>query len=212
MFLDRQGLGPLRYQWFKDSRRLTVATSNSPLLILVDVGAADSGSYHCQVSNKDGAVTSSKALLNINRVGRMQHATTLAAGEGLHNTAGSPEPASASVSLICCTSWRLLPLQTQHCHCIESFVTVQAAVCVAELCSCKGITALEPQNICVMSAAALSVQHFEQAQYSSSYPGQQRRLAIQPTDDIWCRWKHQWHQLRSSITAENVTSHTVALG
>jgi len=49
VLLLQQGPGPLRYQWFKDNKRLTVATSNSPLLVLVDLGAHDSGSYHCQV-------------------------------------------------------------------------------------------------------------------------------------------------------------------
>ncbi len=44
-----QGLAPIRYQWFRDSKRLTVATSNTSLLVLVDVAAADSGVYHCQV-------------------------------------------------------------------------------------------------------------------------------------------------------------------
>lgn len=91
-----QGLGPLRYQWFKDSKRLTVATSNTPLLVLVDVGPSESGSYHCQVSNKDGAATSSKALLTIARVGRMQQAT----GASLSGSAsGASNTAAATVSL-----------------------------------------------------------------------------------------------------------------
>lgn len=80
-----QGLPPLRYQWYKDSKRLTVATSDTPLLILVDVGVADSGTYYCQVSNKDGAVSSAKALLSITRIGHLQRATggvtTAATGE-----------------------------------------------------------------------------------------------------------------------------------
>lgn len=45
-----QGLGPLAYQWFKDGKRLSVATSSSPLLVLVDLAPGDAGSYHCQVS------------------------------------------------------------------------------------------------------------------------------------------------------------------
>ncbi|KAF8069461.1 MKS1 [Scenedesmus sp. PABB004] len=69
------GLGPLRYQWFKDGKRLTVATSTSPLLVLVEVAPADAGSYHCQVTNKDGSAGSGKALLSVARVGRLQHAT-----------------------------------------------------------------------------------------------------------------------------------------
>eukprot|EP00775_Hariotina_reticulata_P010980 gene10980-11135_t len=77
------GPGPLRYQWFKDNKRLTVATSNSPLLVLVDLGAHDSGSYHCQVANKDGAAVSNRALLTVKRVGRVQQALA----------GGSPPPA-----------------------------------------------------------------------------------------------------------------------
>ena len=45
-----QGLEPLRYQWFKDDRKLAVATSDSPLLIVPEVAALDAGQYHCQVS------------------------------------------------------------------------------------------------------------------------------------------------------------------
>ena len=45
-----QGFEPLQYQWYKDERKLYVATSSSPQLILVDVAAADSGTYHCQVN------------------------------------------------------------------------------------------------------------------------------------------------------------------
>ncbi|WIA30296.1 hypothetical protein OEZ86_000384 [Tetradesmus obliquus] len=89
------GMGPLRYQWFKDSKRLTVATSDTPLLVLVDVGVSDSGTYYCQVSNKDGAVCSSKALLNITRIGRVQHAaravtTAAEAGGSSGDQAASP--------------------------------------------------------------------------------------------------------------------------
>lgn len=91
-----QGVGPLRYQWFKDSKRLTAATSNSPQFFLVDVGAADSGSYHCQVSNKDGAVSSSKALLNITRISRLQQATGLSV-TGVGGSAAGLDVASVSI-------------------------------------------------------------------------------------------------------------------
>uniref|UniRef100_A0A383VLW8 Ig-like domain-containing protein n=1 Tax=Tetradesmus obliquus TaxID=3088 RepID=A0A383VLW8_TETOB len=95
------GMGPLRYQWFKDSKRLTVATSDTPLLVLVDVGVSDSGTYYCQVSNKDGAVCSSKALLNITRIGRVQHAagavtTAAEAGGSTGDQAASPLLSSLS--------------------------------------------------------------------------------------------------------------------
>ncbi|WIA10234.1 hypothetical protein OEZ85_010434 [Tetradesmus obliquus] len=95
------GMGPLRYQWFKDSKRLTVATSDTPLLVLVDVGVSDSGTYYCQVSNKDGAVCSSKALLNITRIGRVQHAagavtTAAEAGGSSGDQAASPLLSSLS--------------------------------------------------------------------------------------------------------------------
>jgi hypothetical protein len=92
-----QGLAPLRYQWFRDSQRLTVATSNTALLVLVDVSAADSGSYHCQVTNKDGTVSSSKALLTVSRVGRLQAVTGSVAG-------GAAEPSSsgAAQGVSCC--------------------------------------------------------------------------------------------------------------
>lgn len=90
-----QGLAPLRYQWFRDSKRLTVATSNTPLLVLVDVAAADSGSYHCQVSNKDGSASSSKALLTVNRVGRLQAASASVSGAAA-GAGGTMEPSSSS--------------------------------------------------------------------------------------------------------------------
>lgn len=86
----------MRYQWFRDSKRLTVATSNTPLLVLVDVAAADSGTYHCQVTNKDGSVSSSKALLTVNRVGRLQAVTASMAG-GVA-AGGTPEPSSSGAA------------------------------------------------------------------------------------------------------------------
>jgi hypothetical protein len=44
-----QGMPPLSFQWFKDERRLNVATSNTNKLILVDVAPTESGAYYCQV-------------------------------------------------------------------------------------------------------------------------------------------------------------------
>ncbi len=64
----------MRYQWYRDDKRLTVATSNSPNLIMVGVSATDSGSYHCQVSNKDGAVNSGRASVSVRRLSRFQRA------------------------------------------------------------------------------------------------------------------------------------------
>jgi hypothetical protein len=74
-----------------------VATSNTPLLVLVDVAASDSGSYHCVVSNKDGSCSSAKALLTINRVGRLQATTASMSGAALGGAAeGQLEPGSSS--------------------------------------------------------------------------------------------------------------------
>lgn len=50
-----QGLEPLRYQWYKDDRKLTMATSDSPTLIIPEVAALDAGQYHCQVCEGGGA-------------------------------------------------------------------------------------------------------------------------------------------------------------
>lgn len=50
-----QGLEPLRYQWYKDDRKLAVATSDSPTLIMPEVAALDAGQYYCQVGAR-GAV------------------------------------------------------------------------------------------------------------------------------------------------------------
>ena len=50
-----QGLEPLRYQWYKDDRKLAVATSDSPTLIMPEVAALDAGQYYCQV-DAHGAV------------------------------------------------------------------------------------------------------------------------------------------------------------
>jgi hypothetical protein len=94
-------LGPLRYQWFKDSKRLTVATSDTPLLVLVDVGVSDSGTYYCQVSNKDGAVCSSKALVNITRIGRVQHATGALPSAAEAGGSSGEQAASPLVSQAC---------------------------------------------------------------------------------------------------------------
>jgi hypothetical protein len=44
-----QGLEPLRYQWFKDDRKLSMATADSPNLIIAETSPIDVGSYYCQV-------------------------------------------------------------------------------------------------------------------------------------------------------------------
>ncbi len=48
---------PLRYQWFKNDRKLEVATADSPQLILVEVTARDAGAYYCQASGRTCLVT-----------------------------------------------------------------------------------------------------------------------------------------------------------
>ncbi|MEW5298780.1 MAG: hypothetical protein WDW36_001863 [Sanguina aurantia] len=68
--VSAMGLEPLRYQWIKDDKRLTTATADSQELILVDVSSADSGAYHCKVSNKDGSANSNSADLLVQRVPR----------------------------------------------------------------------------------------------------------------------------------------------
>ena len=40
---------PLRYQWFKDDRKLNVATADSPHLVIAETAAIDAGTYYCQV-------------------------------------------------------------------------------------------------------------------------------------------------------------------
>lgn len=47
--IDCQGLEPLRYQWYKDDRKLTMATADTSTLILTDVEVQDQGQYYCQV-------------------------------------------------------------------------------------------------------------------------------------------------------------------
>lgn len=106
-------MGPLRYQWFKDSKRLTVATSDTPLLVLVDVGVSDSGTYYCQVSNKDGAVCSSKALLNITRIGRVQHAAGAVTTAAEAGGSSGDQAASPLVGLAC-------KLEVWWCQCPAS--------------------------------------------------------------------------------------------
>ena len=51
--VQSQGLGPLRYQWFRGDRRLTVATADSATLVIVEVSIADAGTYVCEVGSGD---------------------------------------------------------------------------------------------------------------------------------------------------------------
>jgi hypothetical protein len=60
-----QGVEPLRYQWFKDEKKIAVATADTAALIIAGVAQADEGTYHCVVSNKDGSVSSAKAMLKV---------------------------------------------------------------------------------------------------------------------------------------------------
>lgn len=45
----QQGMEPLKYQWYKDDKKLSVATSDSPNLIIAEVSPLDAGTYYCQV-------------------------------------------------------------------------------------------------------------------------------------------------------------------
>ncbi len=47
------------------------ATSDTATLIIPEVAAIDQGQYHCQVSNKDGAVNSAKAALRVDKASRL---------------------------------------------------------------------------------------------------------------------------------------------
>lgn len=75
---------PLRYQWYKDGRKMLAATADTAKYILASVTAQDSGSYHCQVSNKDGTVTSTAAVLTVKVAARAQR-TGAASGVEVRN-------------------------------------------------------------------------------------------------------------------------------
>jgi len=57
------GDGPLAYQWTKNGADLEEATS--PVLTLADVQMPDSGTYGVRVSNSNGSVTSSDAVVTV---------------------------------------------------------------------------------------------------------------------------------------------------
>ncbi|GIL65137.1 hypothetical protein Vafri_18949, partial [Volvox africanus] len=92
-----RGLPPLTYEWYKDDRRLLVATSDQPELVLVQVSLDSEGAYHCQVSNKDGSASSSKATLTVTRAARV---TRTAAGFGPDSSRASRrQQRNSSISL-----------------------------------------------------------------------------------------------------------------
>ncbi|KAJ9518573.1 hypothetical protein QJQ45_018610 [Haematococcus lacustris] len=73
--VEAVGMEPLRYQWYRDDRKLTVATADSDILIIAEARPLDAGAYHCQVSNKDGAVNSPKAMVKVDKLPRMARAS-----------------------------------------------------------------------------------------------------------------------------------------
>ncbi|PNW74559.1 hypothetical protein CHLRE_12g495350v5 [Chlamydomonas reinhardtii] len=87
-----RGLPPLKYEWYRDDRRLLAATADQPELILVQASLENEGAYYCQVSNKDGSVNSSKANLTVTRAARVSRATAgdAAGGEGSGRTPPRP--------------------------------------------------------------------------------------------------------------------------
>jgi DNA/RNA endonuclease G (NUC1) len=60
------GSAPFSYQWSKDGSDIVGATS--PSLILSDVQLADAGSYTVTVSNTNGSLTSSPAVLTVTEI------------------------------------------------------------------------------------------------------------------------------------------------
>ncbi|KAL6765691.1 ciliary basal body-associated, B9 protein-domain-containing protein [Haematococcus lacustris] len=73
--VEAVGMEPLKYQWYRDDRKLTVATADSDILIIAEARPLDAGAYHCQVSNKDGAVNSPKAMVKVDKLPRMARAS-----------------------------------------------------------------------------------------------------------------------------------------
>ena len=59
-----------------------MATADTATLIIPEVAALDAGQYHCQVSNKDGAVNSGKAALKVERASRLGRGEVSAVGSG----------------------------------------------------------------------------------------------------------------------------------
>lgn len=84
-FHTPQGESPFCYQWHRDGKRLTVATSTTPLLVIVDAAPCDAGAYHCVVSNAHGSIASARALVSVVRLGRVATATS----DGASTSGGS---------------------------------------------------------------------------------------------------------------------------
>ena len=66
-----QGLEPLRYQWYKDGgpgggdRKVAIATSDTPNLIIAEVALTDQGQYYCQVGGGTHAAASERLSCGI---------------------------------------------------------------------------------------------------------------------------------------------------
>lgn len=67
--VSASGASPFYYQWFQGAVPLPGRTN--AILVLTNVGVAQVGSYTVTVSNALGSVTSSPALLTVNRLGQM---------------------------------------------------------------------------------------------------------------------------------------------
>ncbi|KAG1660692.1 hypothetical protein FOA52_015903 [Chlamydomonas sp. UWO 241] len=95
------GVEPLRYQWFKDEKKISVATSDTATFIIAGVAQTDEGSYHCVVTNKDGSISSARAMLKIERQARRPGRTPLRASISPESHAagdpGSPRAGSRIV-------------------------------------------------------------------------------------------------------------------
>ncbi len=98
------GTSPFAYQWYKDGAALSGATDST--YVVHSAQAADAGSYHVQVSNSAGSVTSDNAVLSVAAAASAPIFTTQPTGQTAAPGAAVTFTAAASGSPTPTFQWR----------------------------------------------------------------------------------------------------------
>lgn len=197
------GTGPLCYRWHLNGVPLAGATNAT--LEIECVTAANAGSYHVEVSNAYGKVTSAPALLTVNEPGRIDLApeslNLLSGANGYLKTVGGGTPPLTYY-------WRkegvLLPEAADSVLALTNLTPAMAGSYTVEVSNQFGSTLSSPALVSVVSGPGV----FGPPQDTTVSLGSELRLVVgvTGTEPIAYQWRHNGMPVPDATNAVLVIS------